>query len=212
MKSFLIETRKGTGLVAGLAVAVVLLLVACGGSATSAPAAIPAATATLAPVPTLAPTSTRAPTATTPPEATTTPAPSPTQVPLPTPTQQTVATLEPSPEPTSIGVPLTEEPQLQGGASPVTLGPSKDNTLYQASSSFTSNGSGQHLFVGNTGTGSARRALLAFDVGGAIPEGATINSVTLRLNMSRTQADVQEIGLHRLLANWGEGASDAGGQ
>ena len=52
---------------------------------------------------------------------------------------------------------------------------------------------------------------MTFDVGSAIPEGATINSVTLTLNMSRTQADVQDIGLHRLLADWGEGPSDAGG-
>ena len=52
---------------------------------------------------------------------------------------------------------------------------------------------------------------MAFDVGGAIPEGANVNSVTLNLNMSRTQAAVQEIGLHRLLSDWGEGDSDTGG-
>ncbi len=52
---------------------------------------------------------------------------------------------------------------------------------------------------------------MAFDVAGAIPEGATVNRVTLTLNMSKTQADAQEIGLHRLLSDWGEGASDTFG-
>lgn len=108
-------------------------------------------------------------------------------------------------------VPASQEPQPEVGTSSVDLGPSKDNTLYQASSNFTSNGSGQYLFAGNTRSGSARRALLAFDVAGAIPEGATVNSVTLTLNMSKTQASGQEIGLHRLLADWGEGASQSSG-
>ena len=58
------------------------------------------------------------------------------------------------------------------------LSPSKDNTLYQTSAHIASNGSGQHLFAGNTGTGSAKRALLAFDVAGGIPAGATVTGVT----------------------------------
>ena len=83
--------------------------------------------------------------------------------------------------------------------------------MYQASRNFTSNGSGQHLFVGKTNSGSARRALLAFDVDGGIPAGATVSSVALTLNMSRTVAGEQEIELLRLLSDWGEGTSDAGG-
>ena len=52
---------------------------------------------------------------------------------------------------------------------------------------------------------------MAFDVAGSIPAGATVNRVTLTLNMSRTVADVQDIELRRLLADWGEGASASGG-
>ena len=50
---------------------------------------------------------------------------------------------------------------------------------------------------------------MAFDVSGAVPDGATVNRVTLTLNMNRTLADAQDIGLHRLMADWGEGASDS---
>ena len=52
---------------------------------------------------------------------------------------------------------------------------------------------------------------MAFDISGNIPEDATVNSVALTLKMSKTQADVQEIGLHRLLSDWGEGATDPEG-
>lgn len=132
---------------------------------------------------------------------------------IPNPTEETEATLEPSPGPTATTVPATEEPedepQIEVEAGSVTLAPSKDTTLYEASSDYPSNGSGQHFFAGSTGRGSVRKALLAFDVAGVIPEGATINSVALTLNMSRTQAGAEDIALHRLLADWGEGVSDA---
>lgn len=52
---------------------------------------------------------------------------------------------------------------------------------------------------------------MAFDVAGAIPEGVTITSVTLTLNMSKTVAADQEVSLYRLLADWGEGDTDAEG-
>ncbi len=92
----------------------------------------------------------------------------------------------------------------------VTLNPSKDNTLYQDASGALSNGAGQHFFVGNTNNDSIRRGIIAFDIAGNIPAGATINSVTLTLNLSRTLSDSpQPVALHKLLADWGEGASDA---
>ena len=50
---------------------------------------------------------------------------------------------------------------------------------------------------------------MAFDIASVIPEGATVDSVALTLNMSKTQAGAEAIELHRLLARWGEGASDA---
>jgi hypothetical protein len=92
----------------------------------------------------------------------------------------------------------------------VTLNPSKDNTLYQDTNGALSNGAGQHFFVGNTNNGSIRRGIIAFDIAGTIPAGATINSLTLTLYLSRTLSDSpQPVALHKLLADWGEGASDA---
>lgn len=91
----------------------------------------------------------------------------------------------------------------------VTLEPSKDNTLYEDGSGSVSNGNGSFLFAGTTGQGRVRRALLAFDVAGAIPAGATIESVSLSLNMSRTPSGSQTIAVHRVLADWGEGTSNA---
>lgn len=86
-----------------------------------------------------------------------------------------------------------------------------DNTLYEDFLGTTSNGSGQHIFSGTTNGGSPRRALLAFDVASAVPAGATVRSVELRLYMSQTIAGAESIAAHRVLASWGEGASDAPG-
>jgi len=94
----------------------------------------------------------------------------------------------------------------------VTLTPIKDNTLYEDAVGAVSNGSGTHLFAGTTGGGGIRRALLAFDIAGTIPVGATIESVSLMLNMSRTQPGSQTVAVHRVLADWGESGSDAGGE
>lgn len=96
----------------------------------------------------------------------------------------------------------------------INLTPSKDNTLYESATGSLSNGAGQHFFVGRTGQaqGSIRRGVITFNIAGRIPAGSTINSVSLRLNMSRTFAGSQTIGLHKLLADWGEGSSDAPGE
>ncbi|MCI0779349.1 MAG: DNRLRE domain-containing protein [Chloroflexi bacterium] len=89
--------------------------------------------------------------------------------------------------------------------------PSADNTLFEDSASFRSNGAGEHLFVGNTNSGNTRRALLRFDIASAVPPGATVTAVSLRMRMSRTRGGVVTVTLHHVLADWGEGASDAGG-
>ena len=97
----------------------------------------------------------------------------------------------------------------------VTLGATKDNTLYQSTTGALSNGTGQYFFAGRTdiiSAGSIRRAVIAFDVAGNIPAGAVITRVELTLNMSRTTALLQPVSLHRLLANWGEGTSDPLGE
>lgn len=90
----------------------------------------------------------------------------------------------------------------------VILAPAKDNTVYSEADDV-SNGAGSYMFSGMTNSGNLRRALIGFDVSGSIPAGSTINSVTLRLYMSRTQAGNQTVRLHRLLADWGEGTSNA---
>jgi hypothetical protein len=94
----------------------------------------------------------------------------------------------------------------------VALGPSKDNTLYESATGALSNGAGMHFFAGNTATPQTRRGVIAFDVAGSIPAGSTITSVTLRLSMSRTISGPQTVALRRLLADWGEGTSDALGE
>jgi hypothetical protein len=53
--------------------------------------------------------------------------------------------------------------------------------------------------------------LLAFDLD-AIPDGAEILSASLTLRMNKTIAGAQDMSLHRLLSDWGEGESDASGQ
>lgn len=87
-----------------------------------------------------------------------------------------------------------------------------DNTLYQDALGNTSNGSGTSIFAGTTATGAVRRAVLRFDVAGALPAGATIVSATLSLHVLQTLAalPVPASG-HRLLQAWGEGASVAPG-
>ena len=91
------------------------------------------------------------------------------------------------------------------------MSPSKDNTLYETISGTTSNGAGQDLFAGVTNGGEIRRAVIAFDVVGAIPSGSTITSVDLTLQMSRTRVGSETVQLHKLLADWGEGTSDTSG-
>jgi hypothetical protein len=92
--------------------------------------------------------------------------------------------------------------------------PSKDNTLYQyfPAEGDLSNGAGFHFFAGENGMGELRRGVLAFDIAGSIPPGSTITGVSLSLNMSMTSSDTpRTVELHKLLADWGEGTSHAGG-
>ncbi len=94
-------------------------------------------------------------------------------------------------------------------AGQVTLEPSKDNTLYESDKGDLSNGIGDHFFAGTTGVPAIRRGLLAFDVASAVPAGATIDSVSLTMTVSRSISGDVPVALHRALADWGEGASDA---
>jgi spore coat protein A len=92
-------------------------------------------------------------------------------------------------------------------ANVTTLAPIQDNTIY--SEGDLSNGAGDHVFSGRTNGDPVRRALIQFDIAGAIPAGATINSVTLTLTRNKGKNASPSMPLHRLLAAWGEGTSDA---
>lgn len=99
-------------------------------------------------------------------------------------------------------------------ASTIEINPSKDNTLYQyvPEDGDQSNALGLHFFTGETAMGELRRGALAFDISAYIPAGSTITNVTLTLNMSMTPTSSPKITeLHRLLADWGEGTSQASG-
>ena len=111
---------------------------------------------------------------------------------------------------------LPPEPTLtptatSAGATIITLNPIKDNTLYESADGSVSNGVGSHLFSGTNNRGEIRRALIAFDIEGNIPAGATISSISLRLNMSRTAGGSTTVSLHQVLADWGQGPSDGSG-
>jgi len=97
----------------------------------------------------------------------------------------------------------------------ININPIKDNTLYEffPAEGDLSNALGFHFFAGATGTGELRRGVLAFDIAGNIPAGSTILGVTLSLNMSRTADNTDRtVELHKLLADWGEGTSQAPGE
>ena len=97
----------------------------------------------------------------------------------------------------------------------INISPIKDNTLdeYNPTEGDLSNALGFHFFAGATGTSELRRGVLAFDIAGSIPAGSTILGVTLSLNMSRTALTTpRTVELHQLLADWGEGTSQASGE
>lgn len=91
----------------------------------------------------------------------------------------------------------------------------RDNTLYEFPTGAFSNGAGDHFFAGRTaqapGT-SIRRGLVHFDVVSNIPAGSTILSAEVKVFMSMTISGPSNIELHRVVTDWGEGASHAAGQ
>lgn len=93
----------------------------------------------------------------------------------------------------------------------VSIGALKDNTLYENEKGELSNGIGHFFFSGRTfqASDSVRRAVIAFDVASAVPEGSTVTDVTLTLNLSFSISEDVPVGLHRLFADWGEGDSNS---
>jgi len=99
------------------------------------------------------------------------------------------------------------------GAPPreVTILADRDATLIEDPDGARANGTGP-LFAGRTNQGgpSKRRALLRFDVAGALPDGAVVESVELTLRLLPSNAG-GPARLHRVLEDWSEGPSFAGG-
>lgn len=105
---------------------------------------------------------------------------------------------------------------VSASAATVSLAPSKDNSIIQVSpidGAQLSNGQGD-LFVGRTNqdgqgaaTTSIRRGLIAFDIAGSVPAGATITGVALSMREGMGNNGNRAIALHRTTAEWGEGAS-----
>lgn len=110
------------------------------------------------------------------------------------------------------GVALAAGVSIAASADVVTLLSVKDNTLYEEFSGSISNGAGKYFFVGEDNGGHAKRGMILFDLS-SIPPGSTITSVRLMLNCSRARTNPitpVNVTVHRLLADWGEGISDAG--
>lgn len=120
----------------------------------------------------------------------------------------------PRPRLAALAIILTAAVSQSGTAQvTVTLAADHDNTLYQTSGGTTSNGAGTAMFAGRNSqaTDSIRRGLVRFDLAAALPAGATIQSVSLRLYNSAANVGDQTVSLHRVLESWGEGASAASG-
>ena len=91
--------------------------------------------------------------------------------------------------------------------------PAKDNTVYSESASKSSSRA-RGLYVGKTSGRSetdTRRSLLAFNLVGSVPEGASVQSVTLTLTATQPRLSVDEtdvnIALNRVQNDWGENES-----
>ena len=91
----------------------------------------------------------------------------------------------------------------------MTLSPDQDTVIYQESGSK-SNGSGEFLFAGQNGGGSARRSLVKFDLT-KLPANAVISKVSVVLEVTKAKQGGSTVALHRLATAWGEGKSDAAG-
>jgi hypothetical protein len=102
-------------------------------------------------------------------------------------------------------------------AQTVQLTTSKDNTLFQPDLAGDS-GIGPQVFAGRVGGFGGgvglRRGVLAFDVAGSVPAGATVTGATLTLQCSHVPiadaSNTRTQRIRRATANWGEGTSDAG--
>jgi len=83
------------------------------------------------------------------------------------------------------------------------------DTFFTDQDSAISNGSGIYQCIGQNGLSAAGRGLYYFDVS-AIPLGSSVSDVQFDLwSAPNSQGQAADLDLHRVLQDWGEGASDA---
>ena len=99
-------------------------------------------------------------------------------------------------------------------ADTVTLEPIADGTLIESTTAQQyALGAALNIYCGRVGTngaGTLRRAMVRYDLS-ALPPGAVVTGVSLKVYMSQTNSGAQTINMHRLQEKWGEGASFAFG-
>jgi len=99
-------------------------------------------------------------------------------------------------------------------AATVNLPADRDATLIEDTYGGRANGSGPAFFAGRTDQAedALRRAVLRFDVAGALPQQAIIDRVFLSLyQTSNSNTDGHEVALHRVLQDWSEGPAFSSG-
>jgi len=96
---------------------------------------------------------------------------------------------------------------IPANAEQISITTSADVTLYENSFGDTANGIGEAFFIGKNNSNSIFRSMFRFDIAGALPAGATIDSVTLTLYCDRTTSGAFPASLHRVDKDWGEGQS-----
>jgi hypothetical protein len=95
----------------------------------------------------------------------------------------------------------------------VTVVPTMSNTIYadNTSNSNALGGTtptvGLRMDTGAVANGAVRRALLEFNVAGAVPSGAMITSASLQLTVSISGPGAANVQLHTLQSGWGQGSS-----
>jgi hypothetical protein len=102
------------------------------------------------------------------------------------------------------------------GAATVTVVADRDATLIEHPDGALASGAGPSVFAGRTNLADngVRRALLHFELADTLPHGGsqTVEQVALVItNLTESNTAPREYRLHRVLADWGEGASSSAG-
>jgi hypothetical protein len=83
----------------------------------------------------------------------------------------------------------------------------KDTAIFQSNANNSGGGS-PGIHVGTNGQGQVARSLIAFNVAGSVPAGATITSAELHMYLANSPNTTSRvIGLHKLAKDWGEGTA-----